>query len=461
MTTGASNCTIMSSKVFVCVNQGNERYCFRGVLKPDEAANIQNLTEEEAKIAEAVKQGAIEVLQDALKKKDRVLMKEPEKVVLTGEEKDKFWMKRHAIVTEDLVKKLLAELKKVRFKKKIDSNAYASVIIPDDTRTIYLGNPFWNAPKYLGRNSQPGTLIHEVSHFLGTDDIAYGMDVKPTLYVGCQGTMIKGNLRSAQSSDVSLSEEDYKDALKKAACNADNVAYEFELTLNHKGIYVGDKYSCCGETARYSVCDQSVPDFFHTCRVGKKWETESLIKEACGRSQTIRGALIKHQSTADEIKKCLRKAKTSRKAGLAGGAAAAGGILLAPATFGFSAMVAGGVGLAGAAFISMKIFQGRATSKKKELDDTFAECQSFLDDVRRVIAFLNYEPGFQRDFGIQYRAYSCLEHITILKEQVESEKDVLQKIYRYKEGIIQCANLLESLGKILFDKTNPLSSDSP
>ncbi|XP_042335804.1 uncharacterized protein LOC121937027 [Sceloporus undulatus] len=440
-----------SQEVIVCKKIGNERHCFKAVINfNEEAGDIQNLTKRETSIVEAAKQGAIEILQDALKKKDKVLMKEPEKVVLKGEEKEFFFMKRYAILTEDRVKKLLAELKKVRFKKNIHSDHYGdyAYVYPDDeTRTIYLCGLFWNAPKYLEKDSQPGTLIHEVSHFLGTHDIAYGWKAKP-VPLGCKGIMVKGNLEK----------ENYKDALCKAFWNADNVEYEFELTLKHKQRnYLGGKYCCCGETARYSVCDQSVPDYFHTCRVGKKWETELLVKDLCRRSEKIRGKLVQHQRTADEIKESLRKAETSRKAGLsmdfAGAAVASVGVFLAPPTLGLSALVAGGVGVAGAraALISMKIFDGRASSKKKELDDIFAECQNFLDDVKRVITFLNDTFAFQRDFGIQYRSYSWLKHIIYLKKQVESERDDLQKIYRYMEGTIQCTYLLESICKILFD----------
>jgi len=56
-----------------------------------------------------------------------------------------------------------------------DDDAYAYVY-PNDDQTIYLGEPFADAPA-TGRDSRAGTLIHEVSHFdsvEGTDDHAYG-----------------------------------------------------------------------------------------------------------------------------------------------------------------------------------------------------------------------------------------------------------------------------------------------
>ncbi|KAH0621202.1 hypothetical protein JD844_022266 [Phrynosoma platyrhinos] len=224
--------------------------------------NIQDLTEEEAKIAEEAKQGALEILEDALKKKDKVLMKLPERIVLQREEREDFWMERHAILTEDKVKKLIAELKKVRFKKNTSRNicaAYVLLFAHGMGRTIYLCDPFWKTQKYLGKFSQPGILIHEVSHLLDAKDITYEEN---TFSVGCKGSLIKNS--PAQSSALS-DEEDWEGALRKAFLNASNIADEFEITLNHRGNYVDGRYTCCGETKRYSVCESSVPDYFHTC----------------------------------------------------------------------------------------------------------------------------------------------------------------------------------------------------
>jgi hypothetical protein len=59
-----------------------------------------------------------------------------------------------------------------------NSDAYAYVTPNDDTHTIYLGDPFWDAPE-VGRDSKAGVLTHEMSHFDdvgGTDDYKYGED---------------------------------------------------------------------------------------------------------------------------------------------------------------------------------------------------------------------------------------------------------------------------------------------
>ncbi|XP_062823310.1 uncharacterized protein LOC103279011 [Anolis carolinensis] len=438
-----------TEEIFVCTKVENERCCFKSVLRHDYIKNIQDLTKEEAKIAAAAKEGAIEILKDALKKKDKVLMKIPTKVVTKGEAKEPFWMKRHAILTEDLVKKLLVELKIVRFKKDIyKNNTFAYVKPRDETRTIYLCNLFWDAPKYLQENSQPGTLIHEVSHFLGTADIVYGNYENPTLQIGCKGDMVKDvHFRPASSSTASPVEEEVHDALWKAFWNADNVEYEFERTINHKGSYEGGKYSCCRETARYSVCDQSVPDFFLTCRVGERWEIEPLVKELCRRSRKIKDKLRDCQRIPKEVEEYPKKAETSRNVGLpvdvTRGRAADTGLLLAFDTFTISSSGEGyqGIAAGGAGAISKKKITTTAITKMNLLEGIFAECQHFLDDVSGAIASLNDKAGIRRDFGIQ-RTRGL---INLMKEQVESERDDELKIHMYMGYMIQCDNLLESL----------------
>nr|XP_008123625.1 PREDICTED: uncharacterized protein LOC103282675 [Anolis carolinensis] len=448
----------MASETFcVCKQLGNELCCFKEVLKHDDIKKNQALNKEEARIAAAAKQGAIEVLQDALKKKKKVLMRLPMKIVVTEEEKYQFWMKRHAILTEDRVKKLLEELKKVRFQKNnYKQNVYAYVKQHDETRTIYLCQLFWDAPEYLQRNSQPGILIHEVSHFLGANDIAYGNDVKPILYVGCKGFMIKSNFRPALSSIASPFEYDVQDALRKAFWNADNVEYEFELTINHKGSYMGGKYSCCGETARYSVCDRSVPESFHTCRVGVWYVIELLVKMLCRRSEKIKGKLREHQRIAEEMEESLRKAKTSGNIGLSmdivGAAATGASLFLAPGTFGVSLLVGGyvGVAAAGVGLISMRKFKKRAVAQKKELDAIFAECQRFFDYVKILITLLKYEIVLSTDWVFQ--SYSLLEYIineiNLIIEQIESKKNYVQKIMYMECNIELCAFYLKKLLKI-------------
>jgi len=56
-----------------------------------------------------------------------------------------------------------------------EASTYAYVIPANQDRSIYLGGAFWKA-KAKGYDSQPGTIIHELSHELhGTKDHKYGL----------------------------------------------------------------------------------------------------------------------------------------------------------------------------------------------------------------------------------------------------------------------------------------------
>lgn len=61
-----------------------------------------------------------------------------------------------------------------------DPDTFAFVFISDPAFTIHLCDVFWNAPAGRGNiNSQPGTLVHEMSHFTavyGSEDFKYGVE---------------------------------------------------------------------------------------------------------------------------------------------------------------------------------------------------------------------------------------------------------------------------------------------
>jgi peptidyl-Lys metalloendopeptidase len=57
------------------------------------------------------------------------------------------------------------------------SSVFAYVYPTDSTFTIYLCGAFWRASTQITTDSQPGTLVHEMSHFraiVGTQDYVYG-----------------------------------------------------------------------------------------------------------------------------------------------------------------------------------------------------------------------------------------------------------------------------------------------
>lgn len=68
--------------------------------------------------------------------------------------------------------------------------------------TIYLGSAYFTAPK-LGKDSQAGTVIHELSHMVGhTDDIALGGEV-------CYGETRCKNLATANAAQAQANADNY------------------------------------------------------------------------------------------------------------------------------------------------------------------------------------------------------------------------------------------------------------
>ncbi|XP_060615307.2 uncharacterized protein [Anolis sagrei] len=379
-------------------------------------STIQDLTKEEAKILEAAKQQTLDIMLDALKKKDKVLMKVPQRVFLKGEEKESFWMQRHAILTEDTVQKLIAELKKVTFKKNIRKPfTYAYIEQTNENKIIYLCDMFWKAPEYLEKDSQPGTLIHELSHFLGTTDLTYK---ESTLYVACKGILVKGS-----SLNPLPPEEDYwEKALGNAFLNANSIAHEFELILNHRGSYVDGKYSCCGETKRHSVCESSVPDYFHTCTSDEMWETEILLKELHQRSEAIAHKLKEFHNNMEEVCESLREAKAKPTRG------ALTKIVLMTYTLVLSSFKLSAL-LETESRLTMKevtrvstiISAAREFTKNNELYPILDECQRFLD-IQRLLKFLDGNELFA-DSWQEYEFFNLLINIIdliILEKELKS-----------------------------------------
>lgn len=60
---------------------------------------------------------------------------------------------------------------------------YYAYVYPNQPYKVYLCNIFWLAPP-VNRDSQAGTLVHEVSHFdvvAATDDFVYGENLAKNL----------------------------------------------------------------------------------------------------------------------------------------------------------------------------------------------------------------------------------------------------------------------------------------
>jgi Lysine-specific metallo-endopeptidase len=93
--------------------------------------------------------------------------------LLLGQTVD-FKQRRFAGLTPGRVRDLVGVMKLIQFKKDSSkSDTYAYVYPNDPSRTVYLCDLFWKALDRMGVDCKMGTLIHEVSHFLGTKDLTY------------------------------------------------------------------------------------------------------------------------------------------------------------------------------------------------------------------------------------------------------------------------------------------------
>ncbi|XP_069473040.1 uncharacterized protein [Ambystoma mexicanum] len=250
----------------VCSKYTDGKKCRIGLTQD----GSEPLTRKDECVAAEARRNTVHILKDTLRKKDQLLMNSPEHLVTKAKV---HWMWRYTVLTEQRVKNLITVLEKAKFKKNDSEekqNTYAYVYPKSNDRTIYLCPQFWAAPKHLKKNSQLGTLIHEASHFLGTEDLAYGKETKRIPF-GCGGTVVRVILKG----------------LVEVTANADNIEYEFEVTLKHKGNYIRvitatssyHEYNCCLERAEHSVCIKAVnEDFFKYYKV-KKGHAEDIKRD--------------------------------------------------------------------------------------------------------------------------------------------------------------------------------------
>ncbi|NXJ08209.1 PLMP metalloendopeptidase, partial [Odontophorus gujanensis] len=229
------------------------------------------------------------------------------------------------MLTARLLRSLIAQLQQAVFRKnprKAGSYAYVKKNAWD--RTIYLCPLFWQAPGELQKDSQPGTLIHEASHFLGLHDITYAT---ASFRAGGGGTAI------CTDGHMPLSE-----ALRKALLNANSIEYEFEMVLRHRQLYQGGCYACCGETARNSVCENALP-----------WGEPAYRPQSAAASTIGNVVQLSLLPARDAMRRCLWDMRRAAEAlgrcqqavlmanvtggvvSMAGGVAAMAGLLLAPA----------------------------------------------------------------------------------------------------------------------------------
>ncbi|EMP41823.1 Peptidyl-Lys metalloendopeptidase [Chelonia mydas] len=341
--------------------------------------NLTPLTREKRQIAEAAKQKAMEILRDALKKKDRVLMEKPQDLVFGDSRHPKFWMERHAILTEELVRGLISELEVVKFmENRTREETYAYVYPTTGDKTVYLCPLFWEASADLKKDSQSGTLIHEVSHFLGIHDITYS---EASICVACSGELVKSK------SDPSA--PDLK-SLRKAVLNANNIEYEFEITLNHKGRYENGRYSCCGEKAVNSVCESAVPNEFLACNSRdseKRMNIGEIMKKSfLPTAKRLQGHVNQLRNIADEVDETH---KNATKSNVCGGSMGIVGVVAGLAGLDVST---GGLITDAAATITDGV---TSSNKQNEVEKILKQCQGMLKPI--VTEFKIYRDGHDTD----------------------------------------------------------------
>ncbi|XP_025050416.1 uncharacterized protein LOC112548547 [Alligator sinensis] len=377
-----------SREAIVCGKEENQRKCH--ISERDGESHIP-LAEDKARIAEAAKQSALDILRDAVKK-DRVLMEMPQDLISRDSEEPMLWMERYAVLTEQRVRNLISVLEKAKFMGDPSAQQlYAYVYTESGDKTIYLCPLFWEAPSHLDKVSQPGTLIHEASHFLGTCDITY----EPfSFYVTCRGVMVKNNSTDPDSPKFL--------PLVTAVLNANNVEYDFEWTPRHRGGYKRGRCSCCGETARSSICESAVPDELFMCpNNGSKLVRRSIAVVVMERLLVMWDSLKQHiaalRAIPDAIDKLHRTATIANVArgplGMAAGIAFRVALclstvplmaMLAFSPVGFGGSLAGGV--TSAAAMMTYIAQSRV---KQEFNWLMDRCEDEVQLTQRYVGLLS------------------------------------------------------------------------
>ncbi|OCT60961.1 hypothetical protein XELAEV_18046987mg [Xenopus laevis] len=128
-----------------------------------------------------------------------------------------------------LVQDLIINLLSVTFRKRYNLNHETFYVLPhSDEIIMYLKPEFWQQNEMLECGCRPGTLILELSQFLG-----YKRYLKEPANEG--------------------QENETQQQPHKFPLTAFNICWVFETWMSHRGSYLGS-YPCCGEESMDSVC---------------------------------------------------------------------------------------------------------------------------------------------------------------------------------------------------------------
>lgn len=218
---------------------------------------ISDLSGKKLEKAQQIRTATMEIVQDALEKQFYGFPVSFNRTCSIPDDPYKFC----SIPTKSFLQDLLEKLEEVKFKEDTDpemSDIFAYVIPGDMDDIVYLCECFWgaldNLPcEYESNNkcfdSKPGTLIHEVSHLLGTEDITYDrLTVQFWEYEFGRGFWMGTCLVDEEDVDPA------RVAMYVVQINANSLEHEYETIINHERSYQDGKYLCCGETRINSVC---------------------------------------------------------------------------------------------------------------------------------------------------------------------------------------------------------------
>ncbi|XP_044160176.1 uncharacterized protein LOC122945240 [Bufo gargarizans] len=188
------------------------------------------MTEDEDSLAVEAQVRTLNILEDALNKKQWLLA-----------EPGRNYGRRAAdvpLICPQLVEDLIQTLQQVQllkhYKTKLDDGVCSVYPIPS-APVIGLCMEFWKRHETLCFCSCPGTLIAAAACLLGYHDVD------------------ERRFRAEM-------EEHQRPKLR-----ASRICSAFEVWMSHKGKYVSGSYTCCGEKSIHSVCEDSDMRFFLLC----------------------------------------------------------------------------------------------------------------------------------------------------------------------------------------------------
>ncbi|XP_072272905.1 uncharacterized protein [Pyxicephalus adspersus] len=202
-----------------------------------------------------------------------ILLDSQKKGLLVGSPKATFPHTIHEfpIITTSLVEELINKVRQVKFKYDTRADSvHKAYTDPKFSNIIYVCPLFWEGRDHLCQGSRPGTIILYVAQLLGYQNVLCGVTE--------DFTEQQHNMSDLPSSLSEISDTDIKDmnspfsgatvgegCLSQRSKTSDKkeitavaICYAFEVWMNHKGSYENGLYTCCMESARYSVCDKSV-----------------------------------------------------------------------------------------------------------------------------------------------------------------------------------------------------------